>query len=126
MYGDASGENMKTTGSTDFKIIRECLRNSSYGYVNLSVPKGNPHVQERISLMNAKLCSASGNASLWVDPKCRELIKDFEEVSYKPSSKVIDKEADPKRTHLSDALGYLLFREFPPGAPIGEKGKRIL
>jgi hypothetical protein len=126
VYGDASGENMKTTGSTDFQIIRACLRNSSYGHVNLSVPKGNPSVQERVSLMNAKLCSASGNATLWVHPKCRELIKDFEEVSYKPGSKVIDKEADSKRTHLSDAIGYLVFREFTPGAAIGEKSQRLL
>lgn len=126
VYGDASGDNMKSTGSTDFQIIRESLRNSSYGYVNLSVPKGNPSVHERVSLVNAKLCSASGHATLWVHPKCKELIKDFEEVCYKPGSKVIDKEADSKRTHLSDALGYLIFREFPPGAPVGERNKRLI
>jgi hypothetical protein len=126
VYGDASGDNMKSTGSTDFQIIRESLRNSSYGYVNLSVPKANPSVHERVSLVNAKLCSASGHATLWVHPKCKELIKDFEEVCYKPGSKVIDKEADSKRTHLSDALGYLIFREFPAGAPVGERNKRLI
>ena len=46
-----------------------------------------------------------------IHPRCKELIKDFEQVTYKENSQVIDKDRDPKRTHLSDALGYLAWQE---------------
>jgi hypothetical protein len=62
---------------------------------------------------------------LVMDPRCKELIKDFEQVSYKADSGVIDKERDPKRTHLSDALGYLIWREMRPKAPVGEQPYRL-
>jgi hypothetical protein len=51
---------------------------------------------------------------------------DFEEVTFKPDSSVIDKDKDPKRTHLSDALGYLIWQECRPGVAFGEQGKRLI
>jgi len=69
---------------------------------------------------------AGGEAQLFIDPKCQELIADLEQVSYKPGSSEIDKERDPRRTHLSDALGYLIWQECRPMAPAGGRGKRIL
>jgi hypothetical protein len=77
-------------------------------------------------LTNAKLRSASGEVRLFVDEKCKELIKDFEQVSYKPDSNAIDKEKDRRRTHLSDALGYLLWQEYRPQAAIGEQRERLI
>ncbi len=38
---------------------------------------------------------------------------------------VIDKDRDSKRTHLSDALGYLAWQEFKPGPKAGEQGRRL-
>jgi hypothetical protein len=55
-----------------------------------------------------------------------ELIKDLEEVSYKADSGVIDKDKDPRRTHLSDALGYLVWQECRPQSPVGEQNVRLL
>ena len=48
---------------------------------------------------------------------------DFEEVTFKPDSGVIDKDKDPKRTHLSDALGYLIWQEYRPAAAFGEQSE---
>jgi hypothetical protein len=61
-----------------------------------------------------------------VDRKCSELIKDFEQVCYKLDSTVPDKEKDRRRTHVSDALGYLLWQECRPLQQIGERGKRLI
>jgi hypothetical protein len=94
--------------------------------VRYEVPKSNPLVRDRINLTNSKLRSATGDVGLLVDPKCKELIKDFEQVSYKQDSNSIDKEKDRARTHLSDALGYLLWQEYQPGAGIGGRGRRML
>jgi len=79
-----------------------------------------------VALMNAKLESAAGERMLRVDAKCRELIKDLEQVGYKEDSMIIDKDRDAKRTHLSDALGYLVWQECRGVEKVGERGLRLL
>ncbi len=126
VYGDASGAHMQTTGTSDYQVIRDFFRQAGYRDVRYRVPKANPAVRERVTLLNAKLRSAAEETHLVVDRKCRELIRDLEQVTYKPDSTVIDKERDPRRTHLSDALGYLIWQECRPVAPIGERNLRLL
>ncbi len=125
IYGDASGNAQQTTGNTDYEIIREFFRVHTNMKVQYRVPRANPHVRERISLVNSKLWSASGEASLFVDSKCAELIKDLEQVSYKQDSTQIDKDRDRRRTHLSDALGYLVWQECRPLPQAGEQPRRL-
>jgi len=125
IYGDASGNNQHTTGASDYQIVREYFRNDG-ARLAYKVPKANPSVRERIMLTNSKLRSASGEIRLLVDPKCKELIKDFEQVSYKAESNAIDKEKDRRRTHLSDALGYLLWQECRPQPAIGDHQERLI
>jgi hypothetical protein len=112
VYGDATGCRLQSAGTTDYKIISDFLRREGYERAQLKVPPSNPAVRERVQLVNSKLLSASGESHLTVSQRCKELITDFEEVTYIPDSIVIDKDKDPKRTHLSDALGYLVWQEF--------------
>jgi hypothetical protein len=126
IYGDASGNNQQTTGASDYQIVRDHFRVGYGARVTYKVPKANPSVRERIMLTNAKLCSASGERRMVVDAKCKELIKDFEQVSYKADSNAIDKDKDRRRTHLSDALGYLLWQECRPQPAIGEHQERLI
>jgi hypothetical protein len=126
VYGDASGNQQQTTGNSDYQMIREYFAIHSSTPIQYRVPKANPSVRERINLMNAKLRSASGEIGLLVDPKCKELIKDFEQVAYKADTYQLDKDRDRLRTHLSDALGYLLWQECRPLAGIGERRERLI
>jgi hypothetical protein len=126
VYADATGARMQTTGTTDLAILRESLQGGEYGEVLFRIPRSNPAVRERITLMNAKLESAAGERRLLIHPQCTELIQDLEQVMYKEHSQVIDKERDPRRTHLSDALGYLLWQECRGEENVGEKGRRLL
>lgn len=80
--------------------------------MDFRIPLTNPLVRDRVALMNAKLAAADGSRTLTVRGRCTELLKDLEQVVYKEGSQVMDKERDPKRTHLSDALGYLVWQEF--------------
>jgi hypothetical protein len=123
VYGDASGAAMQTTGFSDYAVIREYFRQRA-AKVTYRVPNANPPVKERVGAMNAKLKNALGDVQMFVDPKCRELIADFEQVSYLEDSMQIDKDKDRRRTHASDALGYLVFQEFR-GAPVGERSGRL-
>ncbi len=126
VYGDASGSHMQTAGTTDYQVIRGFFQREGYRNVTYKVPRANPAVRERVGLVNSKLHSASSETHLAIDRRCTELVKDLEQVTYKPDSTVIDKDKDPRRTHLSDALGYLVWQECRPQAPVGERGMRLL
>ncbi len=126
VYGDASGQRLQTAGTTDYQIVKEYFRGTTYKNLKFRVPPSNPSVRERVALVNARLFSADEEVRLLVHSRCAGLVTDLEEVTYKPDSGIIDKERDSKRTHLSDALGYLLWQEYRPRAKFGEQGRRLL
>jgi hypothetical protein len=126
VYADASGHQMQTTGESDVKILNTFFRRGEWGRVIVRIPKSNPAVRARVQLMNSKLCSAEGKRTILIDERCKELIKDFEQVSYKEGSQAIDKDKDPRRTHTSDALGYLVWQKFAPKQTVGEQGRPLL
>jgi len=123
VYADASGARMQTSGKTDVLILRDELKN--YGRVQYRIPRTNPLVRDRVTLMNARLGAADGSRRLLVDPRCTELIRDFEQVIYKEGTQVVDKDRDSKRTHLSDAVGYLVWQECGGRGTVGERGERF-
>jgi hypothetical protein len=126
IYGDASGFHMQTTGSSDYQLIREFFGQEYPSMMRHQVPRSNPQVRDRIALTNAKLRNAAGETDLLIDRKCKELIKDLEQVAYREDSTDIDKNKDRKRTHMSDALGYLLWQECRPGrASMGQRNERL-
>lgn len=112
VYADASGTRMQTGGASDEDVMRDYFaRNTAYR-VEFRLARSNPSVKSRVEAVNGMLKAYDGERRLLVSPKCKELIKDFEEVTYLGETYEIDKNKDPKRTHLSDALGYLVWREF--------------
>jgi hypothetical protein len=125
VFGDASGRNMHTTGKTDYSLIQASLHRAGFRNVRLRVPLSNPPVLSRVQKVNALLTNALGEVQLEVDPRCKQLIKDFEEVMFKPDSGVIDKVRDPRRTHSSDALGYVLWELFSEKPRAGEMDRRL-
>ena len=126
IYGDASGNTVQTTGKSDYGIIKNFFRGEGGIETTYKVPSKNPLVRERVNLMNAKLQPTSGEPTLFIDPKCKELVKDFEEVTFIAGTMQIDKDRDSKRTHLSDALGYLLWQECRKTPPIGPQAKLLV
>src|SRR5579883_2842903 len=125
VYADATGTARQTTGTSDVEILRKFFGSGAYGKAMFSVAKSNPPVRDRVALMNAKLAAASGKRSLMVGERCPELIRDLEQVVYKDGTQVIDKERDSQRTHLSDALGYLVWNEFQARRPLGRRQRLI-
>jgi hypothetical protein len=76
--------------------------------------------------VNALLRNHAGQHRLRVDLRCKQLIKDFEQVCWKAdphgnSLAELDK-SNAMRTHVSDAVGYFVSREFPMRAACGERG----
>lgn len=132
VYGDATGNQMRTSASrTDWQTIKNFLSlHPSRFRAGFNVPSANPPVKDRINCVNAVLKNLSGEHRLLIDPKCKHLIRDLEQVRWKAdpygnSLAELDK-SDPMRTHVSDALGYLIAREFPMQQPRGEQAGPML
>lgn len=119
VYGDASGANRHSSSlRSDWQQVKEMLRAALPMPITFRVPEANPPVRERVTAVCSSLRSESGERRLFVDPSCRELIIDFEEVGWKKDAagNTLDEisKADPRRTHVSDALGYLVHKERKP------------
>jgi len=124
VYGDATGEGRHSAASrTDWQMVRDFFKRLPYS-VNFEVPSSNPGVKDRINCVNAMLHNQAGERRLFIDPACKQLILDFERVHWKVdlngnSLTEIDK-SDPARSHMSDALGYMIARDFGMRGQIGE------
>jgi hypothetical protein len=119
IYGDATGKHRNDGipgGRSEFALILNLMR--TYGSpVRLKVPDSNPLVTDRINAMNAALRDETGEIHIEIDPECKELVADLEQVlrDNKGGLKKSRDRKDPyfKRTHASDALGYLITYERP-------------
>jgi len=107
IYGDATGKAAKTTGPADHQVLRDVFPQAVW-----RIPRANPHQRDRVSAVNALCQNAAGARRLTVDPSCRRLIADLEQVIFADNGE-LDKKSNPALTHISDALGYWLARDFP-------------
>ena len=110
LYGDATG-NARSTNSnvTNWKIIEYELRR--YG-IKRRVRNSNPAERDRINAVNGMICNSKGERRVQINPQCKHLIRDLEQVPYKMGSVQIDKTKDVTLTHPSDAFGYFIEREW--------------
>ncbi|MGJ5817886.1 terminase large subunit domain-containing protein [Paludibaculum fermentans] len=125
IFADACASHLQTAGTTDREILQGFFEEYGGSAPVFRIPKRNPPVRDRVGLVNAKLRSANGETGLMVDARCKELMLDFERVRWLEGTGEIDKARDLKRTHLSDAVGYLLWQENQPVASIGERNRRL-
>jgi hypothetical protein len=125
VYGDATGDSRTTAASrTDWKIIRDFFHGKQAGITSsIRVGSSNPPLKDRTNCVNSRVCNACGERRLFIDPRCRQLIRDLEQVTWKTDANgnpllELDK-SDPMRTHSSDALGYYIARAFPMQPKVG-------
>ena len=133
VYGDATGDRDQTSAShTDWQILKNFFGRYKDRYgAGFRVPSSNPRVKDRVNCVNAMLRNHAGERRLLVDPKCKHVLQDLEQQSWKvdphgnPLAELDD--SDPMRKHVSDALGYYIVREFPMRGLHGEQpGPAIL
>jgi hypothetical protein len=119
IYGDATGKNRNDGipgGRSEFALILNMMR--TYGSpVRLKVPESNPLIGDRINAVNRSLRDEAGIVRVEIDPSCTELVADMEQVlrDQRGGLKKVRDRRDPyfRRTHTSDALGYLINYEEP-------------
>ena len=116
-YGDSTGGakgSAKLLGS-DWQIIKDMLRPIFGNRIWFKVPKANPRERDRVNAVNSRLKNTKGEVRMMVDPiKCPHVAEDLEGVILvEGGSGEIDKKSDETLTHVSDAVGYYVSREFP-------------
>jgi PBSX family phage terminase large subunit len=109
---DATGKALKTSsaGFSDHEILRQ------HGFKIES--SSNPFRMDRYNAVNKLL----EDRRLWIDPRCVTLIKDLEQVIFKEGTNMPDT-SDKSLGHITDALGYLVYKLFgirPMGDEFGE------
>ncbi|NCC41899.1 MAG: hypothetical protein EOM21_21315 [Gammaproteobacteria bacterium] len=110
LYGDATGKQRSTQSNvSNYQIIENEL--GRYGIKNL-VPRSNPSERDRVNAVNGMICNSKGFRRVYVNPKCKHLTRDLEQVSYKDGTTSIDKTRSLELTHISDAFGYMVESEF--------------
>lgn len=117
LYGDATGGargSARVQGS-DWDLVRTELRPTFGDRADYRVPLANPAERARINAVNSRLKSGAGTIHLMVDPaKAPNVVRDLEGVRLLAGgSGEIDKKIDDRLTHLSDAVGYYIVKEFP-------------
>jgi hypothetical protein len=117
VYGDATGGargSARVLGS-DWDLVKAELQPVFRDRLRIRVPSANPPERARVNAVNSRLMSASGEIRMMVDPmRAPNVVRDLEGVRLlKGGSGEIDKRANPALSHISDAAGYYLVREFP-------------
>lgn len=97
---DSTGANRKTSGKSDFDILKDSGFTIESTY--------NPFVTDRVNNIN-RLFTAD---DIVLDHKCKKLINDLERVVWK-DSKLDQSGANKMLTHVSDCLGYLCWKIKP-------------
>lgn len=108
--GDASGKARKSSAySSDYLWIVNDERFVPKKVLYLTT---NPPLVNRFASCNALLQAADETVRLFINPKCKRLIADLKHRSYKPKTREPN-DAHPDMGHMSDALGYTVYRYFP-------------
>jgi len=116
-YGDATGGargSARVMGS-DWDLIRSELRPTFGARLKIRVGDSNPMERPRVNAVNSRLKSVDGLIHTLVCPtKAAHVADDLEgTILLEGGSGELDKDADPLRTHMSDALGYFLIAVYP-------------
>ena len=130
VYGDSTASRRQTCAThSDWQIVTEFFNRHTDRFRVSFHRRSNPEVKDRVAAVNALLLNHAGERRLRIDPRCKELIEDFEQVTWAsdPHGNLLLKldDSSPKRTHASDAIGYLIDHEFGLRARGGERPGNI-
>lgn len=112
---DASAKNRKTSGASDYQILLEY----GFGKQNIRFKAQNPRFRERQLLVNGRF----DKGLIRINPKCKVLIKDLEQVEQSKLNFEKIKDKAGKLTHASDTLDY--FEDYEYTLYVGRESTNI-
>ena len=89
--------------------------------------EGNPAVRSRLASVNAMLLNAKDERRLYVAPSCINLLQDLQARHYATgTSELGDEGAGSDLGHMTDALGYVVWRLFPIRIALDRPGGEVI
>jgi hypothetical protein len=121
LYGDATGKAHRAGQiHPDWEIVKRTLRDAFPGRIRMRVPDANPRERERVNSVNCRLQAIDGTVRMAISKHCKRVIRDFAGTqTHSDGSGDILKEQGSLLTHLSDGIGYYVWRKFPLGGHVG-------
>jgi len=106
VYPDPACRQRKTSagGKTDLNI----LQNAGF---TVRVKNAHPQVRDRINAVNSRLKNTNEQRMMFIDTKCKNIIRGLERHLYKEGTTQPDK--DSGFDHMNDAIGYAVDYLFP-------------
>ena len=106
VYPDPACRQRKTSagGMTDLNI----LQNAG---LTVRVKNAHPQIRDRINAVNSRLKNTNDQRMMFIDPKCKNIIRGLERHLYKEGTTQPDK--DSGFDHMNDAIGYAVDYLFP-------------
>jgi len=116
IYGDPSGKNGEKHGHpSDYIDIETVLRAAGWTYTR-KVAKAHPAIKDRQNSVRAKIMTADGHRSLFVNPNTAPWCdKGLSTVQLKKGSTFQENQADNQYQHITTAIGYMVEVEFSIG-----------
>jgi hypothetical protein len=132
-FGDATGGHRSSHSDnleSSWQIVDQVFRQLVGKFSKNVDDSRNPPARARVDSVNGKFLNMLDIRSLWIDPRCEELIRDFEQVMWDEDGGLREWRrgslgTEWHRTHLSDALGYIIHRLFPLGRELGDGSQDI-
>lgn len=110
VYPDATGKNTSTNASiTDLQILLKL------GF-HIKARRSNPLQKDRINAMNSAMRPMIGNPRYFINlDNCPNTADDFQKVESLADGRLNKKQEEKgkPRVHITDALGYLIYYNFP-------------
>jgi hypothetical protein len=100
IIADSTGVNRRTSGQSDFNILKDAGFNV--------VKTLNPSVIDKINNLNR--CFTLG--LIKINPRCKKLIRDLIQLKWDKQGQ-LDQKTDPSLSHLVDCLAYLCWKLYP-------------
>ena len=106
VYPDPACRQRKTSagGRTDLTI----LQNAG---LTVRVKNAHPQIRDRINAVNSRLKNTNEQRMMFINPKCKNIIRGLERHLYKEGTTQPDK--DSGFDHMNDAIGYAVDYLFP-------------
>lgn len=127
-YGDATGnfrskaaDNLESSWQIVGEVFRQVVNADGRHLYARDVAEFNPAPRARLNAFNARLENAMKIVSLYIDPRCEQLIADCEQCVWDENGTRLKKWGKRAggtlylRGHLLDAVSYLTHQRFPMG-----------
>lgn len=118
IYGDPAGKAGEKHGhASDYTDIEGVLKDNGWTY-SRRVKPAHPAIKDRQNAVRAKIRTASGDVSLYVNPKTAEWChKGLQQVQLKEGS-TFQEDQTNKYQHITTAIGYMVDYEWPINAAL--------